>query len=332
MAAQLLKRKTPDQVLQIVPLLFSVCGCAQGGAAKAAIQAAQQAELSALTTMERTIVCEAVQEHLWRLMIDWPKLMSSAKQEQRFVRWHGMLRDIAHGKMGMDVLLHEFEHDWLGMSATEWRARDSYQALQAWWREADSPAARLLAKLDEQEHGRDGVSEIRLLPAWTAADALHACLGRWDAAFSARPEWQGMAAETGVWTYFSDMLMLRDVWQHSRSKALTRLLARISDTVEMASGNAAPRLDVAIPAAGTGIAVVRTARGLLMHQVCMVAGRVSDYVIVAPTEWNFHPAGAFAQGLLGLHEGDAERLERRASIEALSLDPCVPYQIEVRHA
>jgi Ni,Fe-hydrogenase I large subunit len=139
-------------------------------------------------------------------------------------------------------------------------------------------------------------------------------------------------AETGAWAYFSDDKQLCDVWQHSKSKALTRLLARVLDVIEMASGSATPRLDVASPVAGEGIAVVRTARGLLMHHVRLAAEKVTDYVIVAPTEWNFHPNGAFAQDICGLKESDAKRLQKLAQIEALSLDPCVAYEVEIRNA
>jgi len=331
LAAQLLPGKTPAQVLQIVPLLFSVCGRAQGAAAEAALHAAQRNALPEVTATERLIACEAMQEHLWRLMLDWPKLLGLAQPEQRFAAWYALLRKIAAGEPGMAVFLQEFERDWLGMPLAEWRGLDGYQALQNWWRKADSPAAQLLAKLAGLEQGRHGVPESRLLPAWSAAAAQQACAGSWGAAFAARPEWRGAAAETGAWAYYADSPLLYDVRQQGGSKALLRLLARLCDVVEMASGGA-PRLDVASPAAGEGIAVVRTARGLLMHHVRLAAGQVTDYAIIAPTEWNFHPDGAFAQDLRGIKERDAERLRQLAHIEALSLDPCVAYEIGVRHA
>ena len=332
MAAQVLIGKTPAQVLQIVPLLFSVCGRAQGAAAGAALQAAQHGDPAASATVERMIVCEVMQEHLWRVMLDWPKLTGLVRQEQRFAAWYAMLRKIAAGEIDMSVFLHEFERDCLGMPVAEWREFDSYQALQTWWSKAHSSVAQLLAKLDELGQSRRVSSGIRLLPAWTAAEANQACAGSWDADFSARPDWLGDAAETGAWTYFSGNSLLRDVWQQSGMKALTRLLARVMDVVEMASGCAAPRLDAASPSAGAGIAVVHTARGLLMHHVRVAAEKVAEYAIVAPTEWNFHPNGAFAQDMRGLAERDMERLQQLARIEALSLDPCVAYEIEVRHA
>ena len=101
MAAQILKGKTPAQVLQIVPLLFSVCGRAQGAAASAALQAAQQGGLAATAAMERMIRCEAMQEHLWRVMLDWPKLLGLPMQEQRFTAWYSMLRKIGAGEIDM---------------------------------------------------------------------------------------------------------------------------------------------------------------------------------------------------------------------------------------
>ncbi|HLY96736.1 MAG TPA: nickel-dependent hydrogenase large subunit, partial [Sideroxyarcus sp.] len=332
MAAQVLKDKTAAQVLQIVPMLFSVCAHAQAAASSAALRAAQHGVVAVSPLRGRAIACEAMQEHLWRVMLDWPKLVGAAPQEKRFAGWYAMLRKISAGDIDMAAFLREFERDGLGMPAAEWRGMNSYQALQAWWRKTDGLPAQLLAKLAELEHGRHVQRDVRLLPAWSAADAQQACAGRWDADFSARPDWQGAAAETGAWSYFADSPLLRDVWQQSGSRALTRLLARLLDVVEMASGGAAPRLDVDSPAAGEGVAVVRTARGLLMHRVRVSAEQVTDYAIVAPTEWNFHPGGAFADDLRGLKECDAERVQQLAHIEALSLDPCVAYEIEVLHA
>jgi hypothetical protein len=282
--------------------------------------------------VERTIACEAMQEHLWRLMLDWPKLLGLPMQEQRFTAWYSMLRKIGAGEIDMSAFQNEFERDGLGVQLAEWRALDNYHVLQAWFSKVHSPMAQLLFKLDELK--RDGVAQNsgRLLPAWSAAEAQQACSGMWKTDFSARPEWFGDTAETGAWSYFAESKLLRDVWQQSGSKVLVRLLARIMDVVEIASGCAAPRLDASSPAAGEGISVVRTARGLLMHHVQLTAEKVREYEIVAPTEWNFHPDGAFAQDMRGLVEMDARRLQQMAKIEVLSLDPCVAYEVEMRDA
>ena len=76
---------------------------------------------------------------------------------------------------------------------------------------------------------------------------------------------------------------------------------------------------------------MQTARGMLLHHVRIESGRVAEYWIVAPTEWNFHPQGALT-GLIGLREGNAARLTETAMLFVLSLDPCVEFEIEVIHA
>lgn len=332
MAAQILKGKSPAQVLQIVPLLFSVCGRAQGAAATAALEAARNGKAATSAATERLIASEAIQEHLWRVMLDWPKLLGLPQEQQRFAAWYAMLRKIGAGEIDMPVFLHEFQRDGLGLPLSEWRALDSYDALQLWFSKAHSPMAQLLFALDQFGSAATDHKTSRWLPAWNATEASRACAGQWDAAFSARPVWQGEAAESGARTYFEDNSLLHDIEQRGGSKALIRLLARIMDVVELASGCVAPRLDAVGPTASEGIAVVRTARGLLMHHVRLAGEQVVEYEIVAPTEWNFHPDGAFAQDMRGVVVKDEDSLKQSAHIAALSLDPCVAYEVEIRNA
>ena len=82
----------------------------------------------------------------------------------------------------------------------------------------------------------------------------------------------------------------------------------------------------------TGLSLVKTARGMLMHYVRIGVGRVAEYLTIAPTEWNFHPQGALVTGLTGLKENDVERLMDTVKTYVLSLDPCVEYVIEIAHA
>lgn len=76
-----------------------------------------------------------------------------------------------------------------------------------------------------------------------------------------------------------------------------------------------------------GMAGVETSRGLLIHVARLKDGKVADYRIVAPTEWNFHPAGPLAQALAGLETGAG--LESAARLVSQSLDPCVAYAVEL---
>ena len=71
------------------------------------------------------------------------------------------------------------------------------------------------------------------------------------------------------------------------------------------------------------------ARGLLTHAVELDAGRVRRYAIVAPTEWNFHPAGPLYRELEGRPARDAGAARRALEIAAATLDPCVELQCEL---
>ena len=58
-------------------------------------------------------------------------------------------------------------------------------------------------------------------------------------------------------------------------------------------------------------------------------GGTWDYRIVAPTEWTFHPDGAFPRGLVG---APGHELAQRVQLHVAALDPCVPCAITLRDA
>lgn len=73
---------------------------------------------------------------------------------------------------------------------------------------------------------------------------------------------------------------------------------------------------------------METSRGLLFHVASLHDGKVADYRILAPTEWNFHPAGPLAQALTGL-DATTEDLNVQARLVSRSLDPCVAFGVEI---
>ena len=74
---------------------------------------------------------------------------------------------------------------------------------------------------------------------------------------------------------------------------------------------------------------VETARGPLCHRVRLREGRVADYTVIAPTEWNFHPASVWAANLIGARAETPKIAENLLRLWALALDPCVPVQVMV---
>ncbi len=83
-------------------------------------------------------------------------------------------------------------------------------------------------------------------------------------------------------------------------------------------------LDACPASAGVGVARVETARGTLLHRLELAGDGIAEYLIVAPTEWNFHPQGAFVREISGCPAASPEAARFAAERVALSLDPCVP--------
>jgi len=65
-----------------------------------------------------------------------------------------------------------------------------------------------------------------------------------------------------------------------------------------------------------------------MHEIVLDGDRIADYLIVAPTEWNFHPQGILAHQLLGQKAGGRDVLQQHVARTVAALDPCVPWELE----
>ena len=78
----------------------------------------------------------------------------------------------------------------------------------------------------------------------------------------------------------------------------------------------------------SGNAIVETARGLLMHEVTLENDRVSEYWIVAPTEWNFYPQGLLACWMRQRRYRDEAQLRDFVAHAVAALDPCVGWELK----
>ncbi len=338
-AYRALEGRSPDNAVQLAPMLYSICGKAQQAAAIAAMSAAQGHELPAINTLARAVACEAMLEHLWRLLLDWPKRLGLPQAQEQFVRWHGTLKALAAGHGNAENFLEELHQVLLGVTHAEWRCLDSYAGLREWREAGHGLFAAVVAALELEENKLDFTEErtvCDLMPPWAVVDVLRIYAGRLDHEFAAMPQLDGKAMETGALACWQHTPLLQDILRKRPARLLARLIARLADLLDsaeaLAHGNIAGRVQgVSVPD-GRGLSVVRTARGMLLHHVRIEMGLIAEYLIVAPTEWNFHPQGALASGLAGLRESDKERLMDTVRHYVLSLDPCVAYEIEIAHA
>lgn len=360
-ASRLLQGKTWHQAETAVPLLFSVCGRAQAVAAAGAIEAARGVPAPPAVALQRElrVAAECLQEYAWRILLDLPALLGELPQTERFVAlrrelqtavgpasgdspwWHGPIRDAdaqrwRRASASLSLLLAEHVY---GMPSPAWLEVDSLSRIEDWMRSGASVPARLLARVWTSALGRSEVIRLPHLSAAAAASALAPSIAA-DADFAGAPQWADAPAETGALARTAGLPLIMEALAARGNTVGVRLLARIVELalldqrLQRLSGGAidAAWTDSAAIALGAGFSATETARGILLHYVELQGEDVARYCIVAPTEWNFHPHGAFVQGMRGAEAGSEDAAQQAARLLAHALDPCVAYRVRVIHA
>ena len=284
-----LRGRPADEAVALVPLLFALCGKAQGRAAGLALAAARG--VGSAPRLDPAIAAEAMREHLWRWLLDLPPLLGVAPLKDEFA--------LAMG----------------------WIAKGEGGRLAAF---LDQPRINeLWRRLDDMDDVDDRAQVASLsLPAIDAESSLRHW-PRLDAAFCALPHWQGKAAGTGALARRVGLGEGKVFARHWRAR-LAELREWASGTARVGEGGTASSVPVG-PGIGRGL--VETARGLLMHEIVLDGERIAEYFIVAPTEWNFHPQGPLQSWLAGRPVEDHAALEGFAARAVAALDPCVRWEL-----
>ncbi len=361
-AARVFEAKTPDAVLQLLPLLYSICGTAQAQAAQSACERALGiTPLRGVRLARELLVClETAREHLWRILIDWPAVVDEDSQATLAAPLTKLLPDARNAlfvdgrAFGFEVKLHAADwalHDLagtldallertiFGCPAREWLAITDKPGLDNWSRNSGSIAARVLRRV--RDNGWEGIGAITpaFLPTLPDAELAARLAAHGIDGFISQPDWQGQPRETTPLARQQDIPLIRSLLASggagllSRQAALLAELAGVPARVRalaeamLAGGRGESDTDGAY--SGVGLAQVEAARGRLVHRVELERGGVRRYQILAPTEWNFHPAGAAAQGLMRLPAADTAVLRRLAALLINAVDPCVGYDLRV---
>lgn len=339
-AGKLFDGRAPGEAEPLAGSLFAICGRAQAIAAACAVEEALGlAEVEPLRAARETrLAAEAAQEHLARLLVDWPKLAGLEAQVKPYAKARTTLAPLLAAAPGARLEAQAGEANaWaqavvFGVSPADFLSLDSVDGFANWVRGAGTaPAALALAVLER--HARLGASDTDFLGTADAAmiESLAADLET-DPAFDDAPCWQGQPCETGALARMASHRLVADALETFGPGVGARLVARLLETAsaldDLRTGGGARHGSARHGAFGIGWA--ETARGLLVHRTRVEDGRLAGYRIVAPTEWNFHPQGAFVRGAAGL--ADDGGLEAAAHWIAGSLDPCVGVRYEVARA
>jgi hypothetical protein len=342
---RLVRGRSPADVQRLIPLLFSICRRAQGAASAAAIAAAQGLEAAAHDRQREAldVTLEMLQEGVWRLLIDWPRSMGEPAQVPAVAAVRHASSAVLDDGVTLDALLAVAddvlrEHVY-GVPAETWLASTDLAALDRWVDAGATLPARLLRQMRDESPGL-GRSDVALMPDATLEGLRRSVIEDMeaDAEYARFPRWGGLPAETGALARQAGAPLIAALLERDGQTASARFVARlvelavlVRDLRARSAGRIAAVRSHAL-ADGAGLGLAETARGLLLHRVRIERGHVTDYRIVAPTEWNFHPQGPLAQALTGRSAADHGRLERDARVVVQSLDPCVACRLEIADA
>ncbi|MDX8128183.1 nickel-dependent hydrogenase large subunit [Methylomonas sp. OY6] len=350
-AAQVLVGKTPEQVLSMVPLLFSLCGNAQAYAALMACRAALQmtAEPEADAARECLLQLETVREHAWRILLDWPVLLGQPadklalaallKLDRQFksclfrdgeaFKLDSLLQiDGAFLQTLLDELTSLIDQAIFAGGRNGFLAISDEAHLRDWLDGNTGVAAQLLNAVYQRDWPALGNSPVVGLPELDSAELNRQMQNTDPLDFCRTPQWLGRCFETTPFSRQQASRLLADLHSHYGNGLLLRFVAVLMEMAVIPRGiTAMAGMMSAYAADDVGLAQVQAARGLLIHRLELRQGRVYDYRIVAPTEWNFHPDGVLAQGLKSLQADPVDGLRQQAEWLINAVDPCVAYRL-----
>jgi hypothetical protein len=359
-AARLFVGRGVAETARLLPTLFSICATAQAaacaGALEGALGLAPDPRLTGLRA--RLVQAETLREHLWRILLDWPRLQGeepdAAAMASVMGRYQALRRSLAGawdpfrpGTAWMEPeraaaqraaaeLAGLVAERVLGEPPADWAARVVGLArLADWSARATTGAARLVRRVLGSDHGDLGRSPIAALPVLSDRDLDTWLRGPEADTFVARPTWDGAPRETSPLTRNLSCPLLADLVARQGNGLLTRLAAQLSELARLAAvgSTASDPQGAALGSGlgpGLGLTQVQAARGLLVHRVRIADGRVADYRILAPTEWSFHPEGVVATGLADLSQRAARTdLLPLARLFVAAVDPCVDFDLDL---
>ncbi|MGB9116086.1 MAG: nickel-dependent hydrogenase large subunit [Bradyrhizobium sp.] len=359
---RMFRGRRPAEVACLVPLVFSVCGMAQGTTAAMACERALGIATFAETRRIRDILmlAETAREHLLRVVMDWPRCMATATDpatlrqvmglDQRFrlamagggtvFEPGGVITcDIAAVEAAVADLSDLLEAAVFGEPAETWLTRSTLADLGDWAHAGKLPAQLLLQRTLRSGAMQIGSVSIDAVPDIDDADLAGMLFGEDAEQFIALPTWEGRPRETTALSrqaWHPLIQVLGDGRGHGIGARLAARLVELAGlpdrmTALIEAANTGSEGGEAVDACGDGVGIARSeaARGRLIHGVEIQHGLVERYLIVAPTEWNFHPEGAAARALAliaGSGRSDARGL---ADLMITAFDPCVEYSLAV---
>ena len=337
LACRVFEGKPITTALRGIPLLFNICAQAQAVAAVRAIENAGRLSASPAVEQRRDLLValESLREHGWRLLLDWPEQLGLGRRTPVFAPIYQALSRLLQAANPDGIYTLEPGRQRLGYANS---VRQNWLECRAALTEVlfgsagdfsdFGPAQNLLDQLQTKGWGRLGdvaSASLPVLPGAAIAEILQSDRAE---SFIAAPEWQGLSRETGPWPRQREQPSIAHLQQDWGAGLYARLAARIVETralLDRITALIESQLAAEYSTASAGVAQIEAARGRLIHSVVLDSDqrRIGRYRILAPTDWNFHPAGVTLKMLQSI----VDEHPQQAELIMLAIDPCVPYTL-----
>jgi coenzyme F420-reducing hydrogenase alpha subunit len=350
-ASKLFAGKSINHVLRTLPMLFSICGKAQAVTAVRAIENATEKPASDAveSTREALIALESLREHALRVAMDWPVYIKEKPDNQVLARISLGINQLMQALEPQHALAYQADAiKFLANSKQQWEScstslaeflfADSAQnwmqlTIPDWVERQHTQASRFIYWLGQKSWKDAGQSGISSLPSMNNKHdkALKERLLKDGHRFTAMPTWDAQCYELGwfnQWNGNSNKITNNGIY--------SRMLARLFEIAELIQklddffirDN---KLPIAYQSEGDvkGIAHTNAARGRLTHCVDIEGSVVRQLLILAPTEWNFHPQGVAVDSLRHLQGNSPQELRQQAELLIHAIDPCVGYALNI---
>ncbi len=350
--------KTPEEALSIIPLMYSVCGTAHSRAALKSMQQCMQLEFDPGMEIARDmlLLLEIGKEHLMRILLDWPKLfdidtgshgpafpikLTKHFESALFSRGRAFTLDSKldiHRDTISELIenLRLYLHDHVfSANPSDWMASQNNADIQLWCEQNHTCASQAVQNIYRHGRASQGSADCPHLPGLEGKLLLDE-FDQDDAGdFLARPKWQGHCFETTALSRQLESPLIQSLKLEYQNSLITRWMARLVELAKipqqltgMLDQISAYDFDgIEEERTEGGVTQVESARGRLIHRVEMEQGLISNYQVLAPTEWNFHPQGVVSRSLSGLNTDDQTELCQLAHLVINAIDPCVGYEL-----
>ncbi|MES9970441.1 MAG: hypothetical protein ABW092_10445, partial [Candidatus Thiodiazotropha sp.] len=251
----LFEGKPVDELLGMVPMLYSVCAtaqaCAAAQACRQAMDIAKNIQVELAETMLVTV--ETAREHLWRILIDWSNQVGAPINRALVASLSNLLPQAKHAcfKDGdlftlqpslkfdqesfssvIEQISKTADDSIFSLSPGKWYAKATIEEFDAWLDATSTPASRLLRHLRDNQSGELADAGCNPLPT-IEATAICQRLAQQDAdRFIAAPDWEGAVYETTPLTRMISHPLLQQLTKRYGFGLLTRMVARL---LELAS-------------------------------------------------------------------------------------------------